>query len=739
MNWTGGRLQQSRRSGAAVNAKQRAHFARARARLQNGSVPPSPPRFAILEEYQPGYRTSLAEPNCHIASALARGPQRKLGEYPNIAPSVRILAPMGSRHYSIRRSPRSRRQSHRPVSNNLEAKRAMKHGDCLPIATADDEAWLQAKRLELLERPNWLTAPAAKPLKITFTSFEERQMIGRRRKLDENPAQHHAKRTRTIGHKDDLVVSHRLPTHRASLYPEDVASDAVSVRIGTSIHGSQRTGLLPSSKDDHVSHLDSTSEQLNANSAHATLSINELLENDADASSSVFEPLESIADSSSSLFEPLEFTTDASLSVIEIPNDGVGYTSQSIDQRDELHRLVPLSIPHSSDGSYRAATVVTRRPPRNVQYNVPIYQHQKRTEDIMSPGSSHDHARQRNGRLIFPTSPLRMQATNNVTLAASTDSIPASDHSISAQASEDEGNIEANSNEEEWRGFVDIGFTSDDMFSTGNLSSDVLETTTKATISDPTESGERSGLFEDQSSSQPMLDSSYSCSDHTQCGSPAQARDTNDGVSLSGSFSGTFLTQASPKLVSSYRPIEPSIATGEDTLEDKVGKYPQTIEQEVEEDPDSVWYHFVFGHDKEVDENGEKEEQERLRRDSPVDSLVVEASEPLSAKQSSTSAPIGLGTAVSSSPDPLSLPVGKQAHQPKQPKVIFRKPVRFDGSKPRVDTVRIGQNLRSSSPLDLRPGDKWRQLRAVRRRQSEMTWPPPDFENSEDIEDEEDD
>ena len=574
-------------------------------------------------------------------------------------------------------------------------------------------------------------------------------MIGRRRKLDENTADYHAKRTKTVGSKSDIVVTHRLPTHRTLLYPTDATSDIVSVRIGTSIHGSQRTPLQSSSDGDHVSHPHGTGTALEASSAHTTLSVNEVLEEDADASSSIFKPLES--------------SVSASLAAFEMLDDGFKDNSHSPDQRDRLYRSTSLSTLHSPKNGCGAANFITRMPPGSVQHHIPVSQSQIRANDVLSPASSRAPTIQRNGRLILPTSPLQAQASSSVALTTAASSLRTSDCSIEAQASNNEDNTETNSNEEEWRGFVDIAFTSDDMLGIGNRSSDILEITTKATNLDPTESGEWNGLLDDHSSSQSMLDSGYSCSDNTQPGSSARAPNISDGNSYSNvtsialdsvltgasgyppahTFNEALLT-ATPQPVTPIRPTEPSTSTDQDALANQEGEYPEPLKQETEEDPDSVWYRFVFGHGKGLDESGNKEEQERLRRESPVDSLIVEASESLSAKRSSDPTTSSLEMAVSSSPDPLSLPasfsgaVRNQEHPPKQPKVIFRKPIRFDEPEPRADTVHIGQNLRSSSPVGLHPGDKWRRSRAVRRRLSEMTWFPQGFAEDEDIEDEED-
>ncbi|MCJ1398104.1 hypothetical protein MMC11_001301 [Xylographa trunciseda] len=549
MNWTGGRLQQSRRSGSAANAKQRAHFAKARARLQSGYIVPPPPHFAILEEYQPGYRSSPGKSHGNITSSPARILQTKLDEYPNVAPTVRRLASMNSHHDSVRRSPDPGRQSHRPLSRNSSVKTEIEY----------DEAWLQAKRLELLRRPNWLAVPIAKPLKITFASFEERQMIGRRRKLDENTSKQNAKRIRTGDHKDDLVVSQRLRTDRRPLCQKDFHSDAVSVRIGTSIHGSQRTVRQPLNQGDYASHHDSTGEARNVHSSNAPSSVIEVLDDGTHASSSVFEPLES------SIFEPLESGADASSSVIEILDDGLQSTSQSTDQRDQLPRITPLGTSDSSSGDCRAETGTTEELPGSLQHHVSMSQGQTRAEAIVSPAFLSNSASHQIGRLIFPTSPLRLHAPSNVVATVKTNSILPSDRSISAQASNFEVKFEHDTDEEEWRGFMDLEMSSDEVLGPG-----------------------------------------FSNSFDTESVNPAQGLiQNNEAMELSNTpiLDANDFKEAITKPIWSDTLTKLSVATCPDVFEDTVSRDTRTSKQKVEEDENSAWYRFVFGDNTEVDED----------------------------------------------------------------------------------------------------------------------------------------
>ena len=139
MNWTGGRLQQSRRSRSAVNAKQQAHFARARARLQNGHMAPPPPRLSILEEYQPEYRPRLAERDDNITPSPARTSQMEPDDYNEFAHVVGKKPTMDSHRNSIRQSPSPGGKYYRPVSRTPTIKNTRQVVGDLPTVITRDE------------------------------------------------------------------------------------------------------------------------------------------------------------------------------------------------------------------------------------------------------------------------------------------------------------------------------------------------------------------------------------------------------------------------------------------------------------------------------------------------------------------------------------------------------------------------------------------------------------------------
>ena len=273
MNWTGGRLQQSKRTGTALTAKQKSYFAKARARQQHGNATVSPLRLPVLGGSQPQIdRTS------NIA-------QRKLEDYEGFVPTVRQLASMqrngsrgsrsiGSPLQKITRrqksssSPNPRRQFNFTEHNSIRPSHASLSlrdrtgpekvsGKRLYTArnssnrTATND--MEAKRLNLLAKLSVKDRPLARPLRITFPSIEDKDRVGRRRKLEKDDLQRCVepplKRV-----KPTMMQSH-LRKKRSSSDFDGFPLDDVSIRFGTSIHGSQRTTLpkLPTTQRSQYS------------------------------------------------------------------------------------------------------------------------------------------------------------------------------------------------------------------------------------------------------------------------------------------------------------------------------------------------------------------------------------------------------------------------------------------------------------------------------------------------------
>ncbi|MCJ1243376.1 hypothetical protein MMC30_000573, partial [Trapelia coarctata] len=170
MNWTGGRLQQSQRSGATITAKQRNHFARARATL---GKPPLPPHFDLAhaqQDYEASRRRGLVD---------VKSLNKVHGPADAVPTNKRISS---TRTRTILES------SPRLVVRKRKADKAL---------DLDTEEGLFAKRMEILDklkRKTWLSNPTPKPLTISFPSSEEVRMIGRRRKLTDGEKKRHEER-----------------------------------------------------------------------------------------------------------------------------------------------------------------------------------------------------------------------------------------------------------------------------------------------------------------------------------------------------------------------------------------------------------------------------------------------------------------------------------------------------------------------------------------------------------------
>ena len=251
MNWTGGRLQRSRHAGTSLAALQKNHFAKARTRLQNG--PPTAslfkvPVFEIAKDQGqrlPDYQSLLASEvrknrtqstleDCHNTAHIAKRLKSIKGR--RSYDKTRPLRFHGQRHGSRISSHNDDLARHlRAVTTKVDSDPnglyGMTHGHSA-------EQSLEAKRLELLQRQDWVGARILKPLKKELVEDDSVERIGKRRRLREYEYElHRGMRYRTpvpAINERSQVDSRRPP-------PYHLHHDAISVRLGTSIHGSQRT------------------------------------------------------------------------------------------------------------------------------------------------------------------------------------------------------------------------------------------------------------------------------------------------------------------------------------------------------------------------------------------------------------------------------------------------------------------------------------------------------------------
>ncbi|KAL8905901.1 MAG: hypothetical protein Q9207_002338 [Kuettlingeria erythrocarpa] len=211
MNWTGGSLSRSRKQNANLNVIQKKHFAKVRGQLLNGRLPPPTLGVSILHDLQ---QNGIVHA---MASTSARQKERQssqmtLDEYENVRPVVRKLQSFRPRHTRmmtpsppIERQPHSRSAegNHRSSSrfshaephtqtdqNQNSSRSASSHFGATEVPPAIDD--LEAKRRELLGTSDWMGLGKTKPLKIHFPDAEDRDLIGKRRRVD--PDQNRANR-----------------------------------------------------------------------------------------------------------------------------------------------------------------------------------------------------------------------------------------------------------------------------------------------------------------------------------------------------------------------------------------------------------------------------------------------------------------------------------------------------------------------------------------------------------------
>ena len=261
MNWTGGRLQRhSRTSINAVTAKQKQHFAKARARLQNGDLSRSTP-------FQPSFLQEDKSALPMDASTIQRRPhhhakydpcrQSTLDEYDVTVPVVRRLSSLKTyRPYqgtsrsspqhepptipdncasdcggSKSLAPKASSSSH---ENESPKKPMSKREDSETRQSENDR--LEVDRKRLLQQEDWIGLGQSQPLQIDFNSRPHG--IGKRRKF--NSSMRNRKLTLRKPSISptlmDVTISNGRPLINSTVLNE---AEDIQVRIGTAALHSQ--------------------------------------------------------------------------------------------------------------------------------------------------------------------------------------------------------------------------------------------------------------------------------------------------------------------------------------------------------------------------------------------------------------------------------------------------------------------------------------------------------------------
>ena len=175
MNWTGGSLRQSRKAQSSVTATQKKHFAKARKRLYHGKQPPLDLDFSTFEPHARIIkRANDQQTLLHVRQSDRYGEENQellqdaLNEDNN---------PHSKSQYSDRHSCDG--GSALLPGSATGGRHLDKKGMSIP-----DEDEFEAKKKELLAMRDWCGLESTRPVRMTFEDPADRNMIGRRRRVD---------------------------------------------------------------------------------------------------------------------------------------------------------------------------------------------------------------------------------------------------------------------------------------------------------------------------------------------------------------------------------------------------------------------------------------------------------------------------------------------------------------------------------------------------------------------------
>ena len=265
MNWVGGSLNRSRhnRNDAAV-AAQKKHFAKVRAGY--GPVKVSPPSMApLLPNWMDGSGTHSDAGRGRLLSQVDNQNQKRLEDFKTTRPLAQKLDSIQARQHLLKRKlkvpcdgdsgsqrlPKQTAQgtgsspitiSSKPSSvpsssatrseGPREAHQTLKKAEDMAI----DQ--LQAYRRQLLSRPDWMGLNRPSPTKYNFTAAEEKENIGKRRRVTERTRQAPLTSQRPRM-KNTSYFDSRSQFSRPS--QDHLSQAAISVRIGNAVDKSIRS------------------------------------------------------------------------------------------------------------------------------------------------------------------------------------------------------------------------------------------------------------------------------------------------------------------------------------------------------------------------------------------------------------------------------------------------------------------------------------------------------------------
>ena len=252
MNWTGGALERSRNFNGTL-ALQKKHFAKARAKAEANR--------AIALDF-PEWRQGKS--NIHLQAEenldhSQRSSQRTLDEFRETKPVVERLRNIRPRHQSKKRQSTSAdddddegmnvriKREASPISissrcsssttSSVENEHApnRSYGQANVYHTLNSNS-IEAQRLRLLNTNDWVGLNRTRPAKIIFTAAEDRDQIGKRRRISQVPHRPPVRQLKNLRRGSYFGKLRRSPPPSQ----EYLSQADVSVRIGSAVDRSVR-------------------------------------------------------------------------------------------------------------------------------------------------------------------------------------------------------------------------------------------------------------------------------------------------------------------------------------------------------------------------------------------------------------------------------------------------------------------------------------------------------------------
>lgn len=273
MNWTGGVLDRSRNANSSLLAKQKAHFAKARSKLNAGHASPQNIEIFGNIPIRPGISPGKhgKQPSVHIApSSKEEGSSHRhshvleLPQHHSSEEVQRFKHQMPTPRTERRRDlPNLNRTSPIVISSRQSPASSFRQdGYISPVGQiqssstkpsedrqASTPTAIEVDRARLLSTGDWVGVSHTKPAKIDFTDTHDKYQIGKRRRLSDIYHRSHTPKRQRYGSP--------LQRPRYPYAHNDILSQAeISVRIGSAV---DRTTARNESQKSAVSKLEHAS------------------------------------------------------------------------------------------------------------------------------------------------------------------------------------------------------------------------------------------------------------------------------------------------------------------------------------------------------------------------------------------------------------------------------------------------------------------------------------------------